>query len=77
MRGAVCAFLAARKVLFQSKFPGRPDRPAESFSQPFLIKLFHPLNHLVQSHGDHAENEDGGDHHIQLEQAGCGGEKIG
>ncbi|HJA92577.1 MAG TPA: hypothetical protein H9717_05610, partial [Candidatus Eisenbergiella merdipullorum] len=52
--------------------PGR-----KIFSQSFLIKLLHSLDHLIQPHGDHAEDEDGGDHHIQLEQAGCGGEKIG
>ena len=49
----------------------------DAASQPFPIKFFHSLNHLVQPHGDHAENQDGGDHHIQLEQAGRASEKIG
>ena len=55
----------------------RPELLCPEFSYPSPIIFFRHLNHLIQPHGDCAENQDGGDHHIQLEQAGCGGEKIG
>ena len=45
----------------------RPELLCPEFSYPSPIIFFRHLNHLIQPHGDCAENQDGGDHHIQLE----------
>lgn len=46
-----------------TKVPG----PALRFVLPLFIEMLHELDTLIQNHGDHAQDDDGGYHHVELE----------
>lgn len=39
-----------------------------SFLLPLFIEMFHELDTLIQNHGDHAQDDDGGYHHVELKE---------
>lgn len=44
---------------------------------PLFIQVFYPLNTLVQTHCDCAQDDDGGDNHVELEEMeGANDKKI-
>lgn len=42
----------------------------------FAIMMFHTLDQLIECHGNGAENDDRGDHHIKLEYLGTVNDQI-
>lgn len=45
---------------------GHADYKKRALS-PLFIQVFYPLNTLVQTHCDCAQDDDGGDYHVELE----------
>ena len=43
-------------------------KPIVTGSDPFFIAMFQPLDDLIQGHGDGAEDQNGGDQHVKLEE---------
>ncbi len=52
----------------RSRFPGKgyADYKKRALS-PLFIQVLYPLNTLVQTHCDCAQDDDGGDYHVELE----------
>lgn len=47
----------------------RRKSPSAVFALHFLfVEMLNPLNALIQDHGDHAQNDNRSNHHIQLEE---------
>lgn len=50
----------------------------ESIHSEFLaVIMFHPLDQLIKNHGDRTEDDDGGDHHVELEEKNGGYDRSG
>ena len=55
---------------------GHADYKKRALS-PLFIQVFYPLNTLVQTHCDCAQDDDGGDYHVELEEMeGVNNKKI-
>lgn len=46
-----------------------------SWSKLFPVIVFHPLDQLIEDHGDRAQDDDGGDHHVELEETDSGNDR--
>ena len=41
----------------------------------FTIVMFQTLDHLIESHGDGAQDDDGCNHHVELEETDSGNDR--
>ena len=44
-------------------------------SELFPVIVLHPLDQLIEDHGDRAQDDDGGDHHVELEETDSGNDR--
>lgn len=57
-------------LIFAAEKGRIPIQISAEVSEAFQTMLFDQVNHLVQNHSHHTENDNGHQYHIKLEEAG-------